>query len=59
MPSRTHTTDLDIPIEKVCDFVSNMNRWVPLVPGYIEHEILNKGTRHPRNLVLSGTWYLF
>ncbi|MFC5602669.1 CoxG family protein [Sporosarcina koreensis] len=41
MPSGTHTTELDIPIEKVWDFVSDMNRWAPLVPGYIEHEILS------------------
>lgn len=41
MPSGTHTTELDIPIEKVWNFVSDMNRWAPLVPGYIEHEILN------------------
>lgn len=42
MPSGTHTTALDIPIEKVWDFVSDMNRWAPLVPGYIEHEILSE-----------------
>ncbi|MGG0668624.1 SRPBCC family protein [Lederbergia citrisecunda] len=42
MPSGTHTTELDIPIEKVWDFVSDMNRWAPLVPGYIEHEILSE-----------------
>lgn len=41
MPSGTHTTELDLPIEKVWDFVSDMNRWAPLVPGYIEHEILS------------------
>lgn len=41
MPSGTHRTELDIPIEKVWDFVSDMNRWAPLVPGYIEHEILS------------------
>lgn len=41
MPSGTHSTDLDIPIEKVWEFVSDMNRWAPLVPGYIEHEILS------------------
>ncbi|GEN84492.1 hypothetical protein SLU01_28040 [Sporosarcina luteola] len=41
MPSGTHTTELDLPIEKVWDFVSEMNRWAPLVPGYIEHEILS------------------
>ena len=38
MPSGTHVTELDIPIDKVWDFVSDMNRWAPLVPGYIEHE---------------------
>ena len=41
MPSGTYTTELDLPIEKVWDFVSDMNRWAPLVPGYIEHEILS------------------
>ncbi|MGN7388940.1 CoxG family protein [Sporosarcina sp. SAFN-015] len=41
MPSGTHTTELDLPIEKVWDFVKDMDRWAPLVPGYIEHEIIN------------------
>ncbi|MCG7344758.1 SRPBCC family protein [Sporosarcina sp. ACRSL] len=41
MPSGTYTTEIDVPIEKVWDFVSDMNRWAPLVPGYIEHEILS------------------
>lgn len=41
MPSGTHTTELDLPIERVWDFVSEMNNWAPLVPGYIEHEILS------------------
>lgn len=41
MPNGTHTTELDLPIEKIWDFVSDMNRWAPLVPGYIEHEILS------------------
>lgn len=41
MPSGTHKTELDLPIEKVWDFVSDMNRWAPLVPGYIEHELIN------------------
>ncbi|MCM3745079.1 SRPBCC family protein [Sporosarcina luteola] len=41
MPSGTHATELDIPIEKVWNFVSDMNRWAPLVPGYIQHELLN------------------
>lgn len=42
MPNGTHTTELNIPIEQVWDFVSQMNNWAPLVPGYIEHEIINE-----------------
>lgn len=42
MPNGTHTEELDLPIEKIWDFVSDMNRWAPLVPGYIEHEILSE-----------------
>ena len=41
MPSGTYATEIDIPIEKVWNFVSDMNRWAPLVPGYIEHAILS------------------
>ncbi|MCG3088437.1 CoxG family protein [Sporosarcina cyprini] len=41
MPSGTHVIKLDVPIEKVWNFVSDMNRWAPLVPGYMEHEILS------------------
>lgn len=41
MPNGTHTAQLEVPIEKVWDFVSDMNRWAPLVPGYIEHEIIS------------------
>ncbi|WP_339253572.1 SRPBCC family protein [Sporosarcina sp. FSL W8-0480] len=40
MPSGTHSTLLDLPIEKIWDFVSDMNRWAPLVPGYVGHEIV-------------------
>lgn len=42
MPSGTHALELDLPIEKIWNFVSDMNRWAPLVPGYIEHEILSE-----------------
>jgi carbon monoxide dehydrogenase subunit G len=41
MPSGTHHEALNIPINGVWDFVSDMNNWAPLVPGYIDHEILN------------------
>lgn len=42
MPSGTHHTELDIPIEHVWTFVSDMNKWAPLVPGYVEHNILHE-----------------
>lgn len=41
MPNGTHTIELPVPIEKIWDLVSDMNKWAPLVPGYIEHEILS------------------
>ena len=42
MPGGSYTTELDLPIEVIWDFVSDMNKWAPLVPGYIEHKILNE-----------------
>ncbi|WP_106496509.1 CoxG family protein [Lentibacillus sp. Marseille-P4043] len=42
MPSGEHQLELDIPIEHVWSFVSDMNKWAPLVPGYMEHEILHE-----------------
>ncbi|WP_043932412.1 CoxG family protein [Bacillus sp. EB01] len=41
MPSGVHSVDLSVPIEKVWGFVSSINNWAPLVPGYIEHEIIS------------------
>ncbi|CDQ40484.1 MULTISPECIES: CoxG family protein [Virgibacillus] len=41
MPSGIHEVEIDVPIENVWEFVSDMNHWAPLVPGYIEHDILN------------------
>jgi len=41
MPSGLHEMKVDLPIEKVWSFISDMNNWAPLVPGYLEHEILN------------------
>ncbi|MCG3088976.1 CoxG family protein [Sporosarcina cyprini] len=42
MPNGTHTVELQVPIENIWNFVSDMNNWAPLVPGYIEHEILSE-----------------
>ncbi|GAB3798453.1 CoxG family protein [Virgibacillus kimchii] len=41
MPSGTYHEELQLPIMRVWDFVSDMNNWAPLVPGYIDHEIIN------------------
>ncbi|MFB6467153.1 CoxG family protein [Cytobacillus sp. Hz8] len=41
MPAGIHKMDLNVPIEKVWEFVSVMDRWATLVPGYIEHQILD------------------
>lgn len=42
MPSGTHTKELDVSIDRIWDFVKDMDKWAPLVPGYIGHEILNE-----------------
>ncbi|RDW16918.1 SRPBCC family protein [Oceanobacillus arenosus] len=36
-----HQVRLEMPIERVWEFISDVNNWAPLVPGYIEHEIIN------------------
>ncbi|MUK90191.1 SRPBCC family protein [Ornithinibacillus sp. L9] len=41
MPKGRHQIKLQIPIWSVWDFVSDMDKWAPLVPGYIKHEILS------------------
>lgn len=41
MPSGKHQQKVDIPIENVWSFISNMDNWAPLVPGYMEHKIIN------------------
>lgn len=42
MPQGTHTVDLPVNIEAIWSFVQDINKWAPLVPGYIEHKILNE-----------------
>ncbi|UII54237.1 SRPBCC family protein [Cytobacillus spongiae] len=41
MPKGVHTDVLELPVQAVWDFVSVMDKWAPLVPGYIEHEVIN------------------
>lgn len=42
MPAGTHAVQLPVGIEEIWTFVSDMNKWAPLVPGYIEHTIINE-----------------
>ena len=42
MYSHLHRIEVNAPIPIVWKFVSSIDRWAPLVPGYIEHEILNE-----------------
>jgi carbon monoxide dehydrogenase subunit G len=41
MSSHIHRVEVNAPIQHVWNFVRSIDRWAPLVPGYIEHEILN------------------
>ena len=41
MPEVEYTTTVNLPREKVWDFVKDMNNWAPFLTGYQKHEILN------------------
>jgi carbon monoxide dehydrogenase subunit G len=41
MPSGLHQLELDIPIHRIWNFVKDMDKWAPLIPGYIEHQKIN------------------
>ena len=42
MPQGTHTVEVPLNIHTIWEFVHDMNKWAPLVPGYIDHEILSE-----------------
>ena len=42
MPEVEYTTVVNLPPEKVWDFVKDMNNWAPFLTGYQKHEILNE-----------------
>ena len=42
MPQGTHTVEVPLDIQTIWEFVHDMNKWAPLVPGYIDHEILSE-----------------
>ncbi|SDS66727.1 Carbon monoxide dehydrogenase subunit G [Paenibacillaceae bacterium GAS479] len=41
MPNGSHSVEIAVPLQTVWTFIKDANNWEPLVPGYIEHEILN------------------
>jgi carbon monoxide dehydrogenase subunit G len=41
MPSELYKVEVNLPVHSIWEFVSVMDNWATLVPGYIEHEILN------------------
>ncbi|MFJ7975515.1 CoxG family protein [Peribacillus sp. JNUCC 23] len=42
MASGEHSVIIPLSIEKVWDFVSVIDNWAPLVPGYISHTVMTK-----------------
>ena len=42
MPEVEYTTVVNLPPEKVWDFVKDMNNWAPFLTGYQKHEILSE-----------------
>ncbi len=42
MYAHIHRVEVNAPIPNVWKFVRSIDGWAPLVPGYIEHEILNE-----------------
>ena len=42
MYAHIHRIEVNAPIPNVWKFVRSIDCWAPLVPGYIEHEILNE-----------------
>lgn len=41
MPQGVHALEMNVPIQDVWNFVSDMDKWAPLVPGYMHHEIIS------------------
>lgn len=37
-----HEIELDLPIHSIWNYISDINNWAPLVPGYQEHQIINE-----------------
>lgn len=41
MATASHTVEVQVPQKEVWNFVSQMEKWATLVPGYREHQIIN------------------
>lgn len=41
MPSSTYSMEVSVPIEEIWEFISDMNNWGTIMPGYIGHQRLN------------------
>lgn len=41
MATASHAVEVQVPQKEVWDFVSHMEKWATLVPGYREHQIIN------------------
>ncbi|WP_067726260.1 CoxG family protein [Oceanobacillus damuensis] len=41
MARSTHQMEVDISINEIWNFISDMNNWAVLVPGYADHEIIS------------------
>ncbi|QGG54419.1 CoxG family protein [Paenibacillus sp. B01] len=41
MPSGTHRSEVKASLEQVQAFIRDPDRWEPLMPGYIKHEIVS------------------
>ncbi|PAD66782.1 carbon monoxide dehydrogenase [Bacillus sp. 7586-K] len=42
MANNLYKVKAELPIKAIWNFVSIMDNWAPLVPGYIEHTIINE-----------------
>ncbi|MFJ7726437.1 CoxG family protein [Neobacillus sp. NPDC097160] len=42
MPSGMHQVEVGVPINKVWNFIKDMDNWAPLIPGYIHHQKFTK-----------------
>lgn len=42
MANHLYKVEVDHPIHSIWSFVSVMDHWAPLVPGYIDHEIISE-----------------